>query len=97
VTKRSENKASSGGAKLGYRRHRASGTATEELVVQRRSGFEPAAGDRLLSVPVLRAGEQVADPSLQDSRAHHRAAMTALPWEALKLSAGDPGLPVTVV
>jgi nicotinate phosphoribosyltransferase len=95
VTKRSENKASAGGAKLGYRRHRASGTATEELVVQQRAGFEPATGDRLLSVPVLREGDQVADPSLADSRAHHRAAMTALPWEALKLSAGDPGLAVS--
>ena len=97
VTKRSENKASAGGAKLGYRRHRASGTATEELVAQQRAGFEPTAGDRLLSVPVLRGGEQVADPSLQDARAHHRAAMTALPWEALKLSAGEPGLPLTLV
>lgn len=96
VTKRSEHKASAGGAKLGYRRHRASGTATEELVVQQRSGFEPEARDRLLSVPVLRQGEQVAHPTLADSREHHRAAMTALPWEALKLSAGDPGLPVTL-
>jgi nicotinate phosphoribosyltransferase len=95
VTKRSENKASAGGAKLGYRRHRASGTATEELVVQQRAGFEPAAGDRLLSVPVLRQGEVVANPTLADSREHHRAAMTALPWEALKLSAGDPGLTVS--
>ena len=80
VTKRSENKASAGGAKVGYRRHRASGTATEELVVRQRSSFEPVAGDRLLSAPVLRAGEQVAGTSLQDARAHHRAAMTALPW-----------------
>ncbi|MBV9821947.1 MAG: nicotinate phosphoribosyltransferase [Actinobacteria bacterium] len=94
VTKRSENKASAGGAKLGYRRHRASGTATEELVVQRSAGFVPADGDRLLSVPVLRAGEPVGEISLEQSRAHHRAAMTALPWEALKLSAGEPGLPV---
>ncbi|HEV2887173.1 MAG TPA: nicotinate phosphoribosyltransferase [Jatrophihabitans sp.] len=97
VTKRSENKASAGGAKLGYRRHRASGTATEELVVRQRTGFEPATGDRLLSVPVLREGARVADPSLQDSREHHRSAMTALPWEALKLSAGDPGLSVTLL
>jgi nicotinate phosphoribosyltransferase len=95
VAKRSENKASAGGAKLGYRRHRASGTATEELVVRQGGDFEPAAGDRLLSVPVLRGGEQVAQPTLQDSRQHHRAAMTALPWEALKLSAGDPGLVVS--
>ncbi|MEO6504132.1 MAG: nicotinate phosphoribosyltransferase [Jatrophihabitantaceae bacterium] len=97
VAKRSENKASAGGAKLGYRRHRASGTATEELVVQQRTGFEPTAGDRLLSMPVLREGEQVAHPSLEDSRQHHRAAMTALPWEALKLSAGEPGLSITLL
>lgn len=95
VAKRSENKASPGGAKLGYRRHRASGTATEELVVQQRAGFEPADGDRLLSAPVLREGELVTQPSLQDSREHHRAAMTALPWEALKLSSGEPGLTVS--
>lgn len=95
VAKRSENKASIGGAKLGYRRHRASGTATEELVVGQQAGFEPAGGDRLLSVPVLREGELVAQPTLRDSREHHRAAMTALPWEALKLSAGEPGLTVS--
>ncbi|HEX8079057.1 MAG TPA: nicotinate phosphoribosyltransferase [Jatrophihabitans sp.] len=95
VAKRSENKASIGGAKLGYRRHRASGTATEELVMRQQAGFEPAGGDRLLSVPVLREGELVAQPTLQDSREHHRAAMTALPWEALKLSAGEPGLTVS--
>jgi nicotinate phosphoribosyltransferase len=95
VTKRSENKSSAGGAKLGYRQHRASGTATGELVVQQRTGFRPGQGDRLLSVPVLRAGEQVAQPSLAESRAHHRAAMTALPWEALALSAGEPGLTVS--
>ncbi len=95
VTKRSENKSSAGGAKLGYRQHRASGTATGELVVQQRAGFHPGQGDRLLSVPVLREGEQVAEPSLAESRAHHRAAMTALPWEALALSAGEPGLTVS--
>jgi nicotinate phosphoribosyltransferase len=95
VAKRSENKSSIGGAKLGYRRHRASGTATEELVVRQQAGFEPAGGDRLLSVPVLREGELTTQPTLQDSREHHRAAMTALPWEALKLSAGEPGLTVS--
>ncbi|HST46623.1 nicotinate phosphoribosyltransferase [Jatrophihabitans sp.] len=95
VSKRSENKGSPGGAKLGYRRHRASGTATEELVVQQRAGFSPADGDRLLSVPVLRGGRPVAEVSLEQSRTAHRAAMTALPWEALKLSAGEPGLAVS--
>ncbi len=97
VAKRSEHKASAGGHKLAYRRHRASGTATEELVVRQRAGFEPEPTDRLLSVPVLRAGEPVGLSTLEQAREHHRAAVTALPWEALKLSAGDPGLAVTVV
>jgi nicotinate phosphoribosyltransferase len=94
VAKRSENKGSAGGRKLSYRRHRPSGTATEELVVQHDAGFQPEDGDRLLSVPLMHAGEPVPQPSLEQSRQHHRAAMTALPWEALKLSMGDPGLSV---
>jgi nicotinate phosphoribosyltransferase len=94
VAKRSENKGSAGGRKLAYRRHRPSGTATEELVVQHDSGFQAGAGDRLLSLPLMRDGEPVPQPNLEQSRAQHRAAITALPWEALKLSMGDPGLPV---
>lgn len=96
VAKRSENKASIGGHKLGYRRHRASGTATDELVVPAGAGFEPADSDRLLTVALLKKGEPVPAPSLSQTREHHRAAMNALPWEALKLSRGDAGLSVTV-
>jgi nicotinate phosphoribosyltransferase len=93
VAKRSLDKASVGGRKLGYRRHRASGTATEEVVVTR-DGFQPRQHDRLLSIPLMRQGKTVHEPSLAESREHHRAAVTALPWEALKLSRGEPGLPV---
>jgi nicotinate phosphoribosyltransferase len=96
VAKRSEHKSSIGGRKLGYRRHRASGTATEELIVPERAAFEPAASDRLLSIPLLRNGKPLAEPALDAAREHHRAAVTALPWEALKLSRGEPGLPVSV-
>ncbi|HJQ02572.1 MAG TPA: nicotinate phosphoribosyltransferase [Jatrophihabitans sp.] len=92
VAKRSLDKASTGGRKLGYRRHRASGTATEELITP--VGFEPRQRDRRLSIPLMRNGKIVHEPSLADSREHHRAAVTALPWEALKLSRGEPGLPV---
>jgi nicotinate phosphoribosyltransferase len=99
VAKRSENKGSIGGRKLAYRRHRASGTATDELVTPASSlagaAFEPADSDRLLTVPLMESGALVGDVSLDDSRAHHRAAVKALPWDALKLSKGDPGLPVT--
>ena len=45
-------------------------------------------------MPLVRAGDPVAEPDLAAARAHHRAAVTALPWEALKLSGGEPGLPV---
>ncbi len=96
VAKRSEHKGSAGGRKLGYRRHRASGTATEELVVQLAAGFAPEPTDRLLSVPAVREGEPVLPSTLEHSREHHRAAVTALPWEALKLSSGEPGLTVTI-
>jgi nicotinate phosphoribosyltransferase len=100
VAKRSENKGSIGGRKLAYRRHRASGTATDELVTPAGLGhdpvaFEPADSDRLLTVPLMKSGSLVDEVSLDDSRAHHRAAVKALPWDALKLSKGDPGLPVT--
>ena len=97
VHKRSENKGSRGGRKLAYRRHRESGTAIEERVVQ---AGDPAQDeltdlDRLLTVELMRAGVAVAEPDLLAARAHHRAAVEALPWEALKLSKGDPGLPVS--
>jgi nicotinate phosphoribosyltransferase len=95
VAKRSLDKASTGGRKLGYRRHRASGTATEELVTT--AGFEPGQRDRLLSIPLMRQGKLVHEPSLAESREHHRSAVTALPWEALKLSRGEPGLPVELL
>jgi nicotinate phosphoribosyltransferase len=43
----------------------------------------------------VRAGQPVADrPSLADSRAHLRYCLISIPWEGLKLSAGDPAIPV---
>jgi len=97
VAKRSEHKASTGGRKRAYRRHRASGTATEEIVVRAGADFEPASADRLLTIPLMRKGEPVQPADLEAARAHHRKAVIALPWEALKLSRGEPGLPVTVL
>jgi nicotinate phosphoribosyltransferase len=96
VAKRSENKAGVGGRKLAYRRHRASGTATDELVVTESAGFVAGPGDRPLVVDLLREGRPVSPATeLSGARKHHREAMQALPWEALKLSEGEPGLPVT--
>ena len=35
-------------------------------------------------------------PTLADSREHLRQCLISIPWEGLKLSAGDPAIPVTV-
>ena len=97
VAKRSENKASHGGAKSALRRHRSSGTATEEVVYPA-AGPGPAAqdGDRPLQIPLLRGGRPVPDlPTLDDGRELLRRNLISLPWEGLKLSAGDPAIPTT--
>jgi nicotinate phosphoribosyltransferase len=99
VAKRSENKQSSGGAKGALRRHRPTGTATEEVVYQL-AGTAPAAqsGDLALQVPMVRAGSRVAEPeSLQAARERLRSALVTLPWEGLTLSQGDPAIPTTVL
>ncbi|MGB9376281.1 MAG: nicotinate phosphoribosyltransferase [Mycobacteriales bacterium] len=93
VSKRSDNKMSPGGRKTAVRRHRSTGTATEEVVCV---GGAPAqqAGDRHLQRPLMRAGAVVDDlPSLEQSRAHLREVMKTVPWDGLKLSRGDPAIP----
>jgi nicotinate phosphoribosyltransferase len=99
VAKRSENKASLGGRKRSYRRHRASGTAIEDHVVVAVDGqpaVELAPHERWLTRAYLERGQPMSWPSLAHCRRHHRDAVTALPWEALKLSSGEPGLSVSM-
>jgi nicotinate phosphoribosyltransferase len=97
VVKRSEHKATVGGRKTAVRRHKPTGTATEEVVVSQGTP-EPAPHDRALQRPYLTGGEPAPDlPSLAGSREHLRAGLVAVPWEGLKLSAGDPAIPVTIV
>jgi len=36
-------------------------------------------------------------PTLEQARERLRDALISIPWEGLKLSAGDPALPVTVI
>jgi nicotinate phosphoribosyltransferase len=97
VVKRSEHKATVGGRKTAVRRHKPTGTATEEIVVSR---GEPEAHphDRALQRPYLIGGEPAPDlPTLAESREHLRAGLVSIPWEGLKLSAGDPAVPVTII
>ena len=96
VVKRSENKATIGGRKTAIRRHKPTGTATEEIIV---SQGTPAAQphDRRLQVALVRGGLPVPDrPSLVESREHLRQCLISIPWEGLKLSAGDPAIPILI-
>jgi len=97
VAKRSESKVSLGGRKVAVRRHRRSGTATEEVVSA--AGEVPARpGDRALQVPLVRGGRPVDGlATLEDSREHLRAALVTLPWQGLALSRGEPVIPTTHV
>jgi nicotinate phosphoribosyltransferase len=94
VVKRSENKRSVGGRKTAVRRHKPTGTATEEIVVAQGT---PAAqpNDRALQRAFFTEGQPVTDlPTLAQSRDHLRDCLISIPWEGLKLSAGDPAIPV---
>jgi nicotinate phosphoribosyltransferase len=96
VVKRSEHKATVGGRKVAVRRHKPTGTATEEIVTSRGTP-EPRPGDRLLQRVYMTEGRPTEAVSLDDSRTHLRDALISIPWEGLKLSAGDPAIPVTVI
>jgi nicotinate phosphoribosyltransferase len=97
VVKRSENKATVGGRKTVVRRHKPTGTAVEEIVAARCT--PPALPhDRALQRPYVRGGTVVDDvPSLEDARSLLRQNLISIPWEGLKLSAGDPAIPVVVL
>ncbi|MBO0840959.1 MAG: nicotinate phosphoribosyltransferase, partial [Sciscionella sp.] len=101
VAKRSSHKQSNGGAKRAYRRARASGTITEEIVCAAGTSMPPPADgehDREVQIPLLRKGKLADEvPSLADSRELLRQALISLPWEGLKLSHGEPAIPTTLV
>jgi nicotinate phosphoribosyltransferase len=98
VAKRSSHKESRGGIKQAVRLSRATGTIVEEIVYPaagprpRSTGFQA----RDLLVPLVRGGKPVDDlPTLQDSRDLVARGLVSLPWEGLKLSAGEPAVPTT--
>jgi nicotinate phosphoribosyltransferase len=96
VVKRSENKATVGGRKTAIRRHKPTGTATEEIVVSQ-GVPDHRPNDRLLQHSYMISGEPASRPILAGSREHLRQCLISIPWEGLKLSAGDPAIWVTIV
>ena len=62
VVKRSENKATVGGRKTAVRRHKPTGTATEEIVVSQ-GAPDAQPHDRALQRPFVRGGELVRGPA----------------------------------
>jgi len=98
VEKRSADKQSHGGRKSALRRHKASGTATEELVFMAENPPQLAPNDRLLPVPIMRDGSLVDElPTLEASREHLRRSLIGLPWEGLTISHGEPAIPTTLI
>ncbi|MFD1152083.1 nicotinate phosphoribosyltransferase [Saccharothrix hoggarensis] len=96
VAKRSSHKESRGGRKEALRRHKETGTALEEVVYPHDARPEMGAHDRLLAVPLIRAGQRVDGlDTLAESRERLRAALVTVPWEGLKLSRGEPAIPTT--
>lgn len=93
VVKRSEHKGARGGRKTAVRRHKPTGTAIEEVVVSQ-GAPEPMPHDRPLQRRLVARGEPVDPPTLEEGRELVKRGLRSIPWEGLKLSAGDPALPV---
>jgi nicotinate phosphoribosyltransferase len=95
VAKRSSLKESHGGRKAALRLAKESGTIVEEVVHP--ADAVPEDDGRVLTVPLVRSGSVVYDSSLDDARARVAAGLHSLPWDGLKLSAGEPAIPTRLV
>jgi nicotinate phosphoribosyltransferase len=97
VEKRSVRKESHGGRKEALRLSRPTGTITEEIVHP--AGRPPPHSEpsRVLTVPLVRNGEPVAETDLGVARELVASGLRSLPWEGLMLSHGDPAIPTTQI
>jgi nicotinate phosphoribosyltransferase len=94
VAKRSTSKISRGGAKSALRRYKPSGTAIEEVVFRQGHPPELDEHDRVLPVPLLRAGQTVGPlPTVAEGRERVTHALATLTEDGLRLSPGEPALP----
>ncbi|GAB0106287.1 nicotinate phosphoribosyltransferase [Nocardia sp. JMUB6875] len=98
VAKRSSHKESRGGTKRAVRLARGTGTIVEEIVYPASASRPEPDGFQIrdLQVPLVRDGEVLPDqPTLAQSRELVAKGLVSLPWEGLKLSAGEPAIPTT--
>ncbi|WP_460866864.1 nicotinate phosphoribosyltransferase [Rhodococcus aerolatus] len=94
VAKRSSHKETRGGVKAALRAARPTGTVVEELVHPAGEAPTARSGDRVLTRPLVRGGEPVADlPDLAAGRELVAAGLRSLPWEGVALSQGEPAVP----
>lgn len=97
VEKRSSRKESHGGRKEAIRLARASGTITEEIVFPAGQPPTTSGPSRMLTVPLVRDGDIVANTDLAAARNLVASGLRSLPWEGLMLSHGDPAIPTTQI
>ncbi len=100
VQKRSSHKESRGGRKEALRLARPTGTITEEIVHP--AGRPPATTEpyRLLTTPLVRGGQMVADAdaaAMAAARELVASGLHSLPWEGLKLAPGEPAIPTQTI
>jgi nicotinate phosphoribosyltransferase len=97
VEKRSARKESHGGRKAALRLSRSTDTITEEIVHP--AGHLPPSAEpsRVLTIPLARHGEAVADTDLSTARELVASGLRSLPWEGLMLSHGDPAIHTTQI
>ncbi len=93
VQKRSSHKESQGGHKEALRLSRPSGTITQEVVHP--AGHPPNTAEpyRVLTTPLVRAGQLAAAGDLAAARNLVASGLRSLPWEGLMLSHGEPVIP----
>ncbi|MET8430638.1 nicotinate phosphoribosyltransferase [Nocardia sp. NPDC004860] len=98
VAKRSSHKESRGGTKRAVRLARRTGTIVEEIVYLAAAARPDPDGFDIhdVQVPLVRDGEVLTGrPTLAQSRELVAKSLISLPWEGLKLSAGEPAIPTT--
>ncbi|WP_431240795.1 nicotinate phosphoribosyltransferase [Mycolicibacterium aichiense] len=97
VQKRSSHKESHGGRKAALRLSRPTGTITEEVIYPVTAAPEVTEPARVLTVPLVRAGQPLAPADLSAARELVVRGLRSLPWEGLALSQGEPAIPTRQV